>query len=227
MDRLTDAQRDLAGSPESLAIANTAARVFSKRCPRHRDELLSVARLALCEAAASWQPDRSEWKTWALVIIRGRLLDSVRASLSAGMRIGRRARACGYAPGIVLGSERLGGREGEPETVADQIPADELPVGWELESEDTVRAYSKRLDRKSAVMFRLYLLRADFHGRLKDVAAHLGYSESRVSQLLNGAMGALRPEGSAAQPLSLCARPRHGEGTSRGAMRRKLRSAAN
>ncbi|AWM41750.1 hypothetical protein GobsT_71520 [Gemmata obscuriglobus] len=185
---LTPEQRDLAGAPESIALALSVANRMARKCPGLVEEYRAEALYALCEAAASYRPESGTWESWARQIATGRVIDMARTELGRGMGIPRRLRNEGRAPSVVHASAPASGSaDWRDLTVADTLPADELPVGWEVESEDTVLVYSTRVPAAYGEALRAYLLRADLHGRTYDVAEHLGRGQSWVSLMLSGA----------------------------------------
>lgn len=225
---LTAAQREIAGSPESIEIANQIAARMSRRFPRAAEEYRSAAMLGLCAAAASYRPDRGEWAAWAARIVTGRVLDWVRDELQLGMGISRDAHKEGLAPKVVQTSVPAGDQGSRQATLADMLASDEMPVGWEIESQDTVEVFSRRMPREHGRVLRAYLLRAEYDGLLKNVAENMGLSESRLSQVITDATTMLREREGITDPgpgLTACA-AHPGQSKSAKLMRRKRKRVA-
>lgn len=200
-ERMTDEQRRQASDPELLAAVRSVVRVWTAKRPRLADEIESAAMLAVCRAVASYDAAHgATLRTWVIYRVTTGIIDGLRAEESLGMRIGRQSRKRGDAPGVLPTSERLGCADGRHLTLADTIPADDLPVGWETDSIDAVTALSRKLPPKYGEALRAYLLRPDLGGRMAAVAAAIGTSESRVCQMLNDSVRLLRPDGSAPAP---------------------------
>lgn len=183
MKRLDEAQRELAAA--HVWLAEKLAHRFARSCPRLFDTALSAAMLGLCDAALRYAPDRgSRFKSFAHRRIVGAMLDSARMELPQGFRRQKDA----ARPALSLDAATETG-----ETLAGVVASGELPVGWEIESEDAVNALSRRLPVRHAQALRTFYTRADgvthkLTGRL------LGVCESRVSQMLTDAHKALRAD---------------------------------
>ncbi len=184
-------ERERAGRPESLRLALAVARPWVRRFPGLADEVRSAALWGLVAAARGFRDGRgAKWETYLALVVRGRVLDELRSAGLKGFR--RRLRPAGRAvPRLVGLSTPVRAPSGEPQTLGDTLPADDLPVGWEAESADEVLGLTRRLSRDQRDALRLYLLGADT-ARLAEVGRRLGLSESRASQLIGAALASLR-----------------------------------
>jgi RNA polymerase sigma factor (sigma-70 family) len=165
---LSDDQRGLATQYLPMAQA-MAKRIRFPRC-QEREELESTAYLALVEAAQSYDPNRNvNFATYARHRIRGALRDYTRLVLSAGWR---------GDPALRPVFQRLG-RDTEHHGHVLGIEPDR-PVGSEVESNDAVEQWLRRLPKAHAVACRhIYI-----HGKSQDeVAALVGCSKSFLSRL--------------------------------------------
>lgn len=195
MQRLTDEQRDLAGLPENVALAKWIGLKYARRCPGEADDIRAAALVGLCDAASRFDPARGlRFSTYAAQRIRGAILDHMREATSGGMGCPRGMMRRNDKPEVKsLAAIATFSDNGSPLTFAEIIPAGELPVGWEIESEDTVTVYAARFPPKYAVALRAYYLRADVP-TMRAASAELGLSEGRVSQMLTQAANTLREE---------------------------------
>jgi RNA polymerase sigma factor for flagellar operon FliA len=135
------------------------ARQMKSRFPGARDEFESAAFLALVEAAQSYDSSRNvNFATYARYRIRGALYDVYR-ELIGKSSAQRRAHAYHERP-LIAGSESRGRVIGaEPDQ----------PVGTDLEVQDTVENWIRRLPHMHALAFRhIYL-----DGKSHNEAAHL------------------------------------------------------
>ena len=120
-DHLTPARRRLARRywPSAQRIAASLARRY--RVPIDWE---SMAAVGLCHAAARWEKGVGRaWSSWLYLHIRGACLDEI-----------QRLRPLGYRTTADAPSVHSLGEESE----GLEPLADELPVGWEIESEDAV-----------------------------------------------------------------------------------------
>jgi RNA polymerase sigma factor (sigma-70 family) len=189
--KMTDEQRELAAA--HVHLARGAADKLGRRWPALADDLYSAALVGLCDAAVKFRPeDGHQFATYAPQRIVGAILDYMRVEGGLGMGNARMMKRRNDAPVVMLASTPLpcAANDNRPETLADVIPSGELPVGWEIESEDAVRVLTRALGKAGAAV-RLYLLRADLEGRMRDVAEELELSESRASQLVADALAQL------------------------------------
>jgi len=196
MQRLTDEQRDLAGLPESLAIADYFAWKYARNQPKRADDIRSAAYVGLCEAAARFDPARGiKFSSFAEMRVRGAILDYLRNDTGEGLGCGRTMLARGDSPSKFGLSEvaRTMSREGATVRASEVIVSEDLPVGWEIESEDTVTVYAARFPGKAAAAIRAYYLRAEI-GTMKAAGEAVGVKESRVSQMHTNAVMALRED---------------------------------
>lgn len=198
--RLTNEQRARAADPDLIAAVRKVAAQWCERCPAWLgDEIESAALLTLCRAVASYDPDRgSTLKTWVLERVSGGIIDGLRDAGRLGLGVSRACVRRGESPGVLLTSAKVYDSDRGPVTLGDTIPADDLPVGWEIESEDYVVGMSRKVPADVGAALRAYLLRADLGGRMCAVSHAMRLSESRVSQMLKDAAGMLRDDGKSA-----------------------------
>lgn len=180
--------RRLATDPANLRRARQLAEYWCAVRPglgRFADEIESAALMGLWEAARGFDPDAGfKFWTYAGSIIRGRMLDECRALGSFGLKGGVVAVRRGEFPEapVSLSAPRSGPTTYDESCLADFVPSGCLPVGWEAEYEDEVRALARRCPAgHGEVIIRMYL-HAD-SARMKAAAAAVGLSESRVSQI--------------------------------------------
>lgn len=164
-------------TPKVIATARRMARFAAMKVPHLADEFESAAMFALADAASRFEPERGlKFLSFATPRIRGEIQDVMRRQY---MLTG--ARRMADRPSILsLDEEAEGGEFAKDVRYRDLIASDDLPVGWELESEDEVRGLLRR-GWKGRLLARVYL-EAD-HGTLKLAGEAEGISESRVSQI--------------------------------------------
>jgi DNA-directed RNA polymerase specialized sigma24 family protein len=152
MDRAHAAAVALATDPAHLAVCRRIARAHARRRPWLADDFESDALLRLWQVARLYaaRPDRgvafADLLKWH---VRRACLDTIARARPLGYRRSRPARRRGVPPA------RLS---------LDDLPAGpdpdgcRLPVGWEADSEDALRALCGRLSpRHRALVERLYL----------------------------------------------------------------------
>lgn len=204
----------LAADPELVRLARRVGRSMARRMglDAEADDLESAALLGLAEAARSFDPANAAgatFKTHATNRVRGAVLDEVRRLGGGGFGGGRTlARRRASIPVLSLDAPRAGGdstpRVGKVATLGEAVPSGELPVGWELESEDEVRSMLRRARPRGVATAAVaavarsvaadYFLRAD-RATLRDAAGARGLSPPRACQLVNGLLADLRGRG--------------------------------
>lgn len=174
---LNDEQRALAGDPAAVAWAMGLARRWALRrgWAHERDEVEVAALEGLCAAARLFDPARGvPFRKYAGACVVGSIKDGLRRVIDD-----RRGR---FPRPVPLDAFDSLDDHGLPASVGDALASGEWPVGWELESHDAVIVLSGRLPAKYGAALAAYYTRAGM--RMRDVAAELGTSESRVSQMV-------------------------------------------
>jgi DNA-directed RNA polymerase specialized sigma subunit len=177
--RLTPAQQALASDPRHLRLAEGIAAKFGKRFPPLADEFEAAAPVALCEAAATFDPAVGvRFATHATGRIEGAMRDTCREWTAKGFR--RRAED---APLVGTLEHPIGhDDEGDPRTLAESIAAGEEPVGWEAEFQDELEGLARRLPGRLGEAIRLLYGRADLV-TMKAAGVEIGLCETRISQM--------------------------------------------
>lgn len=190
---LTDAQRQLAARPEHLALARSIAVYYARRCPREAEAIEAAALFGLVLAARAFDPARGfAFAAFATPRIRGEIIDVSRMSMPKGFRRGTDGLQI-ISLTTVLAPDK-GDRDYSPDglRLSDIIPSDELPVGWELESFDTVTVLSGRLPRQYGAALRAYLTECATANNTVAVGRAMGVHGTRGFQLVRGAEAMLR-----------------------------------
>lgn len=169
--RLTPEQQGLAARYVPLAMS--LARPLKKKWPRQRDELESAALMGLVQAARTFDPAFNvKFATFARYRICGALREAMRFTVALGFR-----KDFKDAPTVT--DFRDLGPDFEPDGCS-FCAATDGPVGWKLESVDTVEGWLRRLPREHATICRQIYL----NGRTKDEAArHLGVAKYIVTRV--------------------------------------------
>lgn len=194
--RLTDEQRRLVEEHAGLAewIAARAYRRMRLRGSHDFAEVVQEARVGLCQAAAAFDPARgAKFATFARPRIAGAVVDWVRRASGHGQGAGRTRLAAGAArPPVRLYvlAEAMSGTD-DPVLEDEVLESPDLPVGWELESEDEVRRWCRRLPGRWAAVLQSLLLDAACGGQAGAGRKH-GVSASRASQIVTGALAMMR-----------------------------------
>jgi RNA polymerase sigma factor (sigma-70 family) len=180
---LTEAQRELAGSPKALACARAVARRYAALYPHLEHDILSAAHLGLVHAARRFDPARGlKFGTLAYHRVVGAVRDELRAKLPQGFRRDDR----GGCPEVVGLADLPGLPDGGQFEVA-ECGAGE--VGEDLERADAVAALAARLKpRQRHVVVSAFTRCATF----ETVGRELGITQSGVSQLYKAALAKLR-----------------------------------
>lgn len=152
----------LASEPRWLRLARRIAD-RSARSPLYRrnlDHLESAAFLGLWEAANAWD-GRGTFEGYAACVIHRRVLDAKRQL----RRLGLTGTSTITRQGQPLELSSLSDPVEDGLTVADSIESGDLPVGWEVESEDSVRSLVGNLSsRDQELLIDFYLVAC--HGKV-------------------------------------------------------------
>ncbi|MFO0949857.1 MAG: sigma-70 family RNA polymerase sigma factor [Isosphaeraceae bacterium] len=167
-ERLTPTQQDLAA--RYVPMARALAKPLKTAWPVEGEEFESAAMLALVEAAQSYEPERNvKFATFARYRIWGALRDVQRRLVTAGWRGDAE-----HAPSITsltYDAEENGRVLGaEPDA----------PVGSDIESDDFLEAWLRKLPSKHAAACRCIYLEGK---NQVETAEALGCSKSRLSYL--------------------------------------------
>lgn len=171
----TQAQRDAAAGVLSLAVS-----LLRRRLRRlDEDEISSLAGLAVCRAAATWDPAKARLTTWVGWQVR-RIVSEY---------AGRRGRSVNATPlSALLDAGSLAEGHAAPELIELADPSAPEPAERSAGSEATARLLKlvKRLlpPREFAALW----LRKAEGLRLRDVGLRLGVSKERVRQLCQRAL---------------------------------------
>jgi hypothetical protein len=150
IDRETTAREYL---PRGIRLG----RLLTRRCPQHRDEAESVAIAATAEALVSFREGAGRsFPSWADMIVRNRIDDYLDSCRPKGHAPGRRA------------AKLITEREPSPFSVVEaggsgavDRPGDGDPIGWEIESEESVLALTAALPAQHRGAVRCRFLHAD------------------------------------------------------------------
>lgn len=178
---LAETQREIAEAvyPALLKIAER----FAAKFPHLREEFLSAAGETACRVARRYDPAcGAKLEAYGSRRMNGACLDVMRncGSILGTHRVGK---TVNRTPPPVESIHRFDAAEGR----RFDIPSDELPVGWEAESEDFVLATTRDLPGKYRDVVRKKLLHAatPTFGAL---GKEMGLDSTRANQLyLNGA----------------------------------------
>lgn len=193
MNPLTPEQQALAADPESVSLARGIARRMARRCPHEYESIEAAALFGLVLAAAAFDPAVGiKFTTFAAHRVRGAVLDAARELMPKGYRRAGRDGVAVLSLNAPVASSERGPVEG-----GDLLPSGEGPVGWELESADTVAVLSRRLPQKFGAALRAYYLRAGMS--MARVAEEQGTTVSRVSQMVTAGAPAMLRENLAAR----------------------------
>jgi DNA-directed RNA polymerase specialized sigma subunit len=183
--RLTDAQRELAGRPENIALAHRIADRLARRHGRlDGDTYRASALYGLVLAALAYLPTEGAFKNFARRRIAGQVFDDLRELLGHGFS--QRGR---NKDDRVVCLTTLVGRKGL--AIGDLLAAAEGPIGWEVASADAVLTACRDLSPRSAAVVAGYFLEAAT-GSLKSVGKALNICEGSASRALDRAVEELR-----------------------------------
>ncbi len=181
---LTADQRDLAARPEHIRLARLVARRYARQMPPLADEFEGEALLALCQVARRFDPARGlAFATLAVPRIDGACRDLCR-SWGRGPGWHAHLRRTGIEPPRFAGPADAAAIAG--------MDSGDLPVGWEVESEDAVLAMVSRAGYgpPRAILVRQYL-----HADTRTVPAaarHFGRSRDTGCRWRAVALDAIR-----------------------------------
>lgn len=189
-----------AADPKLIAFARNIARRIASRSGalRHLEDLEAAALVGLVQAARSFDPECGcQFQTHATNRISSAVLDELRSIRCRGFGgatpLVRRGE---WVPCGSLDADRVGGdstiHHGKGRALRDLVPSRELPIGWEVESEDEVHGILDPLGRDGTIVAD-YVLRAD-RRTLKAAAAARGLCESSGSKIVSRIIGELRRE---------------------------------
>lgn len=156
--RLTEPQRRLAEANLDLAAieAKRYVRRLGPRAITAYDTAHADALLGLCDAAARYDESLGPFRVFAVPRVRGAILDGARSVAGHGMGYGRRtARRLGPLR-VTSASVELT----DESTLGELIPDRSEPIGWEVESEDFVRAVGSKLPKSRREVLFARLLHA-------------------------------------------------------------------
>lgn len=191
---LTDAQRELAGRPEHVAMAlSIATRYAAKWPPAWADDIRSAGLYGLMVAARKYRPELSEFTTYAATCVLGAIRDYVRdVEMSQGMGFGRVPQGRKTQFRVVVLSKPVAFDSSRTVTLAETIEAAGDSGRADFEFRDLVAGLTKRLPKKHAEVVRRYVLDSD--ATMAQIGRDIGRSESRVSQILSDAMKQIREQ---------------------------------
>jgi len=168
-----------------MDLAEALARKFARAWPEGMfDAFYGDALLYLCIAAQRYDPAVGPFKKLASVCITRALLNVARAERPKGFR--REPGAPGTPAILPLDAERECGR-----TRAELVASEELPVGWELESAEGVRALLALLPPTWREVVRAYYTRCDCV-TLERTGHRFGLAKAHAGQLVSRAHRRLR-----------------------------------
>jgi RNA polymerase sigma factor FliA len=169
-----------------MALVRRIAASIARRLPSHvdRDELVSLGALGWAEARVRFDATRGvPFAGYAAARVRGAVLDGLRAvdTLSRGERKRAKADSSPTAPRIVSDELEVAAAVADTADTADVLEQEEL-------RQELRRALDRLPARERHVVSRHF-----FDGvPMRTVAAELGVTESRISQICSGALAQLR-----------------------------------
>lgn len=183
-------QQALASDPAALKLARALAAKAARRLWNYRDEIESAAMLGLVHAARLFDPSWGlRFLSYAHRRIRGEIADWQRRNALRGYRRWH-GRMCRGAPAVLSLDSPHEDNDGAF-IGRNEIPADGLPVGWEIESEDTVEQLARLVPHRQGEAIRRLLLHAATPTKVA-VGVEMGCCEARISQLTTLAVERLR-----------------------------------
>jgi RNA polymerase sigma factor (sigma-70 family) len=168
--------------PACERAARRAARMA--RVPHLADDLVGEAAIKVVESAASYRPDGgASWKTWALRHARFGVLEGMRKGERKGAR---HLRKIGGRIPTTCSLDISVDETGNP--ICDKLVEDCDPIGWEIESADTVERLARATGIDAWVIVGTFL-----HGYpQRTMAEQRGVVPSWVSEVYTRAMRQLR-----------------------------------
>jgi RNA polymerase sigma factor (sigma-70 family) len=172
-------------------VARVAKRLH-RSVSRYADleDLISEGYVAVVRHASRFDPKKSAWKTFACLMAYKGMQDWLRDAGCSWFR-GRRAKprvstVGSFAEGSCLPDDR--NRDNDADVLF-RVPEDRAGPGQFLHLRDAAEAVQRGLGDRERLALRLY-----FYGGLtmKEVGGRMGVSESRVSQIISGALAFMR-----------------------------------
>lgn len=181
---LTASQQEVASSPELIRFVQAVARKYCERAGLYagsQDPYISAAYYALCKAARDWKLGFGcTFKSYLYMRVLGELRDTGRMELPKGYR-----KTDLELPNVL--ESGFSAIPSGPDMSDELFRSEDLPVGWEIESEDAVRTLLKRVPTDHHM--RRVLEGVWLRGLMqKELADELGVTQSRVSQIYNAGM---------------------------------------
>ncbi len=184
---LTESQRELAASPAALNLAQRMATIQTAKWPSLAEDWLSVAYVALCEAARTFDPTKGiAFTTHAGHRINGAFLDVGRLQKIKGYR--KRGEQTNVPTVGYLGyhHEERSDLDREPALATHDDVAD-------VDSFDDVYQLTRNLPTQERRVLRMLFTRANCQG-YPGIARELGVHPSRVGQIVASAIRTLREQ---------------------------------
>ena len=174
---------------EHVEFAKRIANVWCRRQPaRRRDDIHSAAQLGLIIAATNFDPARNRaFSSFAIYHVHGAIQNELRGFLPRGFR--REHERADPIPATATINTTVDGTE---VMFSDIICAHELPIGWEIESDDEIDRLTKMLPDLQRDTLHLYLRNARFDNNIPRLARHLGVSRQCVFHRIKNAIHTLR-----------------------------------
>lgn len=159
-------RRALASDPVTVRWARKYARSRANRplYRRNLDHLESAALAGLWEAARRWAGD-GPFNDFAGKVVRRRIMDAKREL----RRLGMGGTSVMIRSGQLVNLVSLDQPSADDTPLGELVESGDLPVGWEIESEDEVRGLARHLlSYERALLIDFYLVaRTDFASRHK------------------------------------------------------------
>lgn len=167
----------LSGLPQAVRIARGYAQ--RRELAWMLDDLESAAGLACWRAACQWDPSRGvPWGAWLTQVVRTHLLDATRSVLGLRAAGSRRRRP------ILRNCIPIDEIAWEIDGPSDVLDSGELPVGWEIEEEDTIHWLARQIGPLGGSAIRAMTLDARSGGTRAGAGDVMGIGESAVSARL-------------------------------------------
>ncbi len=171
-----------------MTLVRQIAASVARRLPSHvdRDELVSLGALGYAEARVRFDASRGvPFAGFAAMRIRGAILDGLRAvdTLSRGDRKRAKADAAPTAPRVVNDEAEVDAAVAEQDDAADLLQREEM-------LEELRVALDKLPERDRYILSRHFFDDVP----MRAIGIELGVTESRISQIVSGAVGRLRAQ---------------------------------
>jgi RNA polymerase sigma factor (sigma-70 family) len=174
MSRLTDEQRALVELPESIKTAKCIAARYVVKFPKLAEDIRSAAMLGLVIAAIRYNPDIGiSFNTFCRHRVRGAVLDFIREEFPLGFR-----RSDHRRPMI------------DKALHDDDVKSMDLPIGWEVETEDEITSMLRVLSKRDRGIVMRYFLEAGTD--LEEIANDVGISKNRASHIVASSIRYIR-----------------------------------